>query len=196
MIRSTLNENFDYICVVDTEFKGQQDEGQLNDPVCTVIKELKFNKYHKYSGPISKLPYPDNKTLYIAHNVIAEAHTFLSYGLKLPKYWWDTLIEDKKLNFGKVRQHSLLAACGRYGIQTISEDLKKYFINRIILAHDTYTDAQMSKVLDYCTSDVEAGAALFLEQIKEIEQVKKFDGPQMIISQALFSGAAVACTAH
>ena len=113
---------------------------------------------------------------------------------KLPKYWWDTLIEDKKLNFGKVARHSLLAACGRYGIQTISED-QKYFINKIILPNETYTQDQMSKILEYCTSDVDAGAALFLEQCKEIEKVKKFDGPEMIIGQALFSGAAVACTA-
>jgi len=195
MILDTLKENFDYICVVDTEFRGQQDEGQLNEPVCTVIKELKSGKYHKLHGPKIKLPYPNNKTLWIAHNVIAEAHTFLAYGLPLPEFWWDTLVEDKKLNFGKVPKHSLLACCARYGIQTISEDLKKYFINKIILAHDTYTDEQMSKILDYCTSDVDANAALFLEQIKEIEQVKKFDGPNMIISQALFSGAAVACTA-
>ena len=41
MIVDTLKENFEYLCVVDTEFKGQQDEGQLNDPVCVVIKELK-----------------------------------------------------------------------------------------------------------------------------------------------------------
>ena len=196
MILDTLKENFDYICVVDTEFRGQQDEGQLNEPVCTVIKELKSGKYHKLHGPKIKLPYPNNKTLWIAHNVIAEAHTFLAYGLPLPEFWYDTLVEDKKLNFGKVAKHSLLACCARYGIQTISEDLKKYFINKIILAHDTYTDEQMSKILDYCTSDVDANAALFLEQIKEIEQVKKFDGPQMIISQALFSGAAVACTAQ
>jgi len=195
MILDTLKENFDYICVVDTEFRGQQDEGQLNEPVCTVIKELKSGKYHKLHGPKIKLPYPNNKTLWIAHNVIAEAHTFLAYGLPLPEFWYDTLVEDKKLNFGKVAKHSLLACCARYGIQTISEDLKKYFINKIILAHDTYTDEQMSKILDYCTSDVDANAALFLEQIKEIEQVKKFDGPNMIISQALFSGAAVACTA-
>lgn len=195
MIVDTLKENFEYLCVVDTEFKGQQDEGQLNDPVCVVIKELKSGQYHKFHGPKLKLPYPPNKTLWIAHNVIAEAHTFLSYGLKLPKYWWDTLIEDKKLNFGKVARHSLLAACGRYGIQTISEDLKKYFINKIILPNETYTQDQMSKILEYCTSDVDAGAALFLEQCKEIEKVKKFDGPEMIISQALFSGAAVACTA-
>ena len=38
MIVDTLKENFDYLCVVDTEFKGQQDEGQLNDPVCVVVK--------------------------------------------------------------------------------------------------------------------------------------------------------------
>ena len=110
MIVDTLKENFEYLCVVDTEFKGQQDEGQLNDPVCVVIKELKSGQYHKFHGPKLKLPYPPNKTLWIAHNVIAEAHTFLSYGLKLPKYWWDTFIEDKKLNFGKVARHSLLAA--------------------------------------------------------------------------------------
>jgi len=195
MIVETLNENFEYLCVVDTEFKGDQDKGEINDPICVVIKELKSGQVHRFSGPKLKLPYPANKTLWIAHNVIAEAQTFLSYGIKLPKYWWDTLIEDRKLKFGKVQSHSLLAACGRYGIQTISEDLKKYFINKIILANETYTDEQMSKILDYCESDVEAGAALFLEQCKEIEKVKKFDGPEMIISQALFSGAAVACTA-
>ena len=196
MIVETLNENFEYLCVVDTEFKGDQDKGEINDPICVVIKELKSGQVHRFSGPKLKLPYPANKTLWIAHNVIAEAQTFLSYGIKLPKYWWDTLIEDRKLKFGKVQSHSLLAACGRYGIQTISEDLKKYFINKIILANETYTDEQMSKILDYCESDVEAGAALFLEQCKEIEKVKKFDGPEMIISQALFSGAAVAYTAQ
>ena len=58
----------------------------------------------------------------------AEAQTFLSYGIKLPKYWWDTLIEDRKLKFGKVQSHSLLAACG-YGIQTFRGS-KKYFINK------------------------------------------------------------------
>ena len=195
MILDTLKENFDYICVVDTEFRGQQDEGQLNEPVCTVIKELKSGKYHKLHGPKIKLPYPNNKTLWIAHNVIAEAHTFLAYGLPLPEFWYDTLVEDKKLNFGKVPKHSLLACCARYGIQTISEDLKKYFINKIILAHDSYTDEQMAKILEYCTSDVDANVALFQAQIEEIEKVRKFDGPNMIISQALFSGAAVACTA-
>ena len=89
MIVETLNENFEYLCVVDTEFKGDQDKGEINDPICVVIKELKSGQVHRFSGPKLKLPYPANKTLWIAHNVIAEAQTFLSYGIKLPKYWWD-----------------------------------------------------------------------------------------------------------
>ena len=195
MIVETLNENFEYLCVVDTEFKGQQDKGEINDPICVVIKELKSGQVHRFSGPKLKLPYPANKTLWIAHNVIAEAQTFLSYGIKLPKYWWDTLIEDRKLKFGKVQSHSLLAACGRYGIQTISEDLKKYFINKIILANETYTDEQMSKILDYCESDVEAELHYSWSNAKILKKQNN-DGPVMIISQALFSGAAVACTAQ
>jgi|TARA_E500000318_G_scaffold105195_2_gene111858 DNA polymerase-1 len=196
MILETLKENFKNIVVVDTEFKGQQDEGQLNDPICVVFEEITRGEQHIFEGKKWKLPYPSKDTLYIAHNVIAEAHTFLAAGNKLPQFWWDTFIEDKKLNFGKVAKHSLLACCARYGIQTISEDLKKYFINKIILPNETYTDEQLKTIVNYCISDVEAGKELFLRQLEDIEKTRNLDGPRMIISQALFSGAAVACTAQ
>ena len=196
MILETLKENFKNIVVVDTEFKGQQDEGQLNDPICVVFEEITRGEQHIFEGKKWKLPYPSKDTLYIAHNVIAEAHTFLAAGNKLPQFWWDTFIEDKKLNFGKVAKHSLLACCARYGIQTISEDLKKYFINKIILPNETYTDEQLKMIVNYCISDVEAGKELFLRQLEDIEKTRNLDGPRMIISQALFSGAAVACTAQ
>ena len=196
MILETLKENFKYIVVVDTEFKGQQDEGQLNDPICVVFDEIVNDKQHIFTGKKWKLPYPSKDTIYICHNAIAEAHTFLAAGNKLPEFWWDTFIEDKKLYFGKVDKHSLLAACGRYGIQTISEDLKKYFINKIILANETYTDEQLQTIVNYCKSDVKANKELFLKQIEDIEKTRNLDGPQMVISQALFSGAAVAYTAQ
>ena len=196
MILETLKENFKNIVVVDTEFKGQQDEGQLNDPICVVFEEITRGEQHIFEGKKWKLPYPSKDTLYIAHNVIAEAHTFLAAGNKLPQFWWDTFIEDKKLNFGKVAKHSLLACCARYGIQTISEDLKKYFINKIILPNETYTNEQLKTIVNYCISDVEAGKELFLRQLEDIEKTRNLDGPRMIISQALFSGAAVACTAQ
>ena len=105
-------ENFENIVVVDTEFKGDQDLGQINDPVCVVFKEISRtpNKVHAFTGKKWKLPYPANKTLWIAHNVAAEAHAFLASGIKLPKYWWDTFIEDKELYFNKV-QRSQHACC-------------------------------------------------------------------------------------
>ena len=189
-----LENSFDFIVAHDTEFKGDmKDAGELNDPVCSVYKDLKTNKILHLIGK-HKFPYPADKTLIIAHNVGAEAHTLLSNGNKLPLWWWDTMIEDKKLNFGKVQGHGLLACCKRYGIETISEDLKKYFIN-MILDNDNYSDDQWSKIIGYCQKDVEALEKLFFKQLEDIETVKNLIGPRSIISQALFSGASMACTA-
>ena len=197
MIWEQLCKDFEFIVAWDTEFKGDiKDAGELNDPVCSVFKELKSGTITKHFGKtLDALPYPSNKTLYIAHHVGAEAHTCLSYGLKLPKYWWDTMEEDKKLNFGKVNGHSLLACCKRYGIQTISADLKKYFIHELILPNDDYTESQRSKILDYCLSDVIANEELFYAQIKELEKVKRHEAPGTLIHQAIFAGAAKAATA-
>ena len=197
MLLEVLKKSFDNILVNDTEFRGDMKEkGELNIPVCSVYKNLKTDRVHKLYGPgLKKFPYPTGKTLIIAHNVGAEAHTMLSCGIKLPEFWWDTMIEDQKLYFGKVKSHGLLAACKRYGIQTISGDLKKYFIN-IILNNEPYSDDQWAKILDYCQSDVEAGEKLFLKQLEDIEQKRPNDGPRTIISQALFSGASMAYTAQ
>ena len=197
MIFEVLKKAFEFIVVDDTEFRGDmKDKGEKNIPVCSVFKELKSGDIHRLHGPsLKSLPYPANKTLFIAHNVGAEAHTMLSCGIKLPEFWWDTMIEDKKLYFGKVRSHSLLNACKRYGIETISEDLKKYYIN-MILDNGSYSDDQWVKILDYCQSDVETSEKLFLKQLEDIETQRPNDGPTTVITQALFSGASMAYTAQ
>ena len=135
MIFEVLEKSFEFIVVNDTEFRGDmKDKGERNIPVCSVYKELKSGNIHRLRGlSLKSLPYPANKTLFIAHNVGAEAHTMLSCGIKLPEFWWDTMIEDKKLYFGKVRSHSLLNACKRYGIETIS-DILKFDFHHIHLA--------------------------------------------------------------
>jgi|3_EtaG_2_1085321.scaffolds.fasta_scaffold02396_7 DNA polymerase I-like protein with 3'-5' exonuclease and polymerase domains len=189
-----LKKSFDFIVAHDTEFKGDmKDAGELNDPVCSVYKDLKSGKVLDFKGK-HKFPYPVDKTLIIAHNVGAEAHTLLSNGNKLPLWWWDTMIEDKKLNFGKVQSHGLLHCCKRYGIETISEDLKKYFIN-MILDNKNYSDDQWSQIIGYCQKDVEALENLFFKQLEQMEKERPLTGPRSIISQALFSGASMACTA-
>jgi DNA polymerase I len=197
MIFEAIEKSFEFIVVNDTEFRGDmKDKGERNIPVCSVFKELKSGTIHRLHGSgLKTLPYPADKTLFIAHNVGAEAHTMLSCGIKLPEFWWDTMIEDKKLYFGKVKSHSLLNACKRYGIETISEDLKKYYIN-MILDNESYSDDQWTKILDYCQSDVETSEKLFLKQLEDIEIQRPTEGPRTIISQALFSGASMAYTAQ
>ena len=193
-IYEELDKSFDFIVAHDTEFKGDiKNKGELNDPVCSVYRDLKTDKKLEFTGK-HKFPYPPDKTIIIAHNVNAEAHTLLSNDNNLPLWWWDTMIEDKKLNFGKVQSHKLLECCRRYNIQTISEDLKKYYIN-MILSNETYSDEDMHKILAYCTKDVDATEKLFFKQLEHIEKERNLEGPRSIISQALFSGASMACTA-
>ena len=64
-LKSELYKNFKYILIADTEFKGDlKDKGELNEPVCLVIKELKSGKEHKYFGPkLDALPYPADESL-------------------------------------------------------------------------------------------------------------------------------------
>ena len=198
MLREKLEDEFEFIVFFDSEFRGNMKErGELNDVVCFVFKELKTGKITKTHGKnLNKLPYPNNnKTLWIAHNVGAETHSMLSLKLGRPKYIWDTMIEDKKLYFGRVKGHSMLRAANRYGIETISEDLKKYYVD-LILSKKNYTKEEFEKILDYCLSDVLTLEKLFLKQLKDIEKLKPNAGPHDIISQAIFSGDAMTATAQ
>ena len=54
--------------------------------------------------------------------------------------------------------------------------LKKYFINKIILANETYTDEQLQTIVNYCKSDVKANKELFLKQIEDIEKKEILTG--------------------
>jgi hypothetical protein len=68
MIWEQLCKDFEFIVAWDTEFKGDMlDHGELNEPVCSVFKELKTGTITKHFGKtLDALPYPSDKTLYIA----------------------------------------------------------------------------------------------------------------------------------
>jgi len=198
MLLEVLKDKFENIVCFDTEFRGNMKElGQLNEVVCFVFKELKTGKITKTYGPdLNKLPYPnDRRTLWIAHNAGAETHSMLSLKLGRPLFIWDTMIEDKKLYFGRVKGHSMLKAANRYGIETISEDLKKYYVD-LILSKKDYSKEELERILNYCLSDVLTLEKLFLKQLDDIEKLKSKAGPNDIISQAIFSGDAMAATAQ
>ena len=51
MIWEQLCKDFKYIVAWDTEFRGDmKDAGELNDPVCSVFKELKSGTVTKHFG--------------------------------------------------------------------------------------------------------------------------------------------------
>ena len=76
MLLDQLKKDFEFIVCWDTEFKGDmKDLGEVNDPVCSVFKELKSGIITKHFGKkLDALPYPIAETLYIAHHVGAEAN--------------------------------------------------------------------------------------------------------------------------
>ena len=198
MLLEVLKDKFENIVCFDTEFRGNMKKlGELNEVVCFVFKELITGKITKTYGPnLNKLPYPnDKRTLWIAHNAGAETHSMLSLKLGRPLFIWDTMIEDKKLYFGRVKGHGMLRAANRYGIETISEDLKKYYVN-LILSKKNYSKEELERILNYCLSDVLTLEKLFLKQLEDIEKLKSKAGPNDIISQAIFSGDAMAATAQ
>ncbi len=181
----------------DTEFTGDmKDKGERQDPICIVYKNFTTGEIIKTHGnSLGHLPYSKKTTLFVAHNAGAEVHSMLSLGMGPPKYIWDTMIEDKKLYFGRVKGHGLLRVANRYKIQNvISEDLKKHYIDLIL--SEQYTPKEFEQILNYCLSDVETLEKVFLNQLRSLEELHKLKGPREIFTQALFSGWAMSATAQ
>lgn len=197
MLLEYIYNKFEYVVACDAEFTGDMlDSGELNDVVCFVYKDIKSGKKVITHGKdLKKLPFPKNDTLFIAHNAGAEVHSWLSLKIGQPKFIWDTMIEDKKLNFGKVRGHGLLKLANRYEIPgVISEELKQYYIDLILSRK--YTDDDFEKILNYCLSDVLTLEKIFRKQLLDIEANNLTKGPKELVYQALFAGWAMSATAQ
>ena len=198
MILEVLKENFDQIFVVDTEFRQDLSEkGETPDPICAVYKEIKSQKIFRHSGKdLNKLPpHKPNKTLFVAFNVVAEASCFNVLKIKMPRYWWDVFVENKKLYQGRIKggkgAFGLLRTAKRYGIEAMSEDLKAWNINKIL--YDP--NHPIEDIVDYCLDDVLTTEKVFVEQLKDIEETFSNKGPLEIIQHALFHGLSMAYTA-
>ena len=62
----------------------------------------------------------------------------------MPIYWWDCFIENQKLYRGRINggkgAFSMLRTAKRYGIECMSEDLKKWNISQILNNPENWTD--------------------------------------------------------
>jgi len=185
-LKDFIFANFANVVVYDFEYS--QTAGNNPKVVCCSFLELKSgDKFtHWYLDEIPKWPYDNNETIYICHNAVAEVSCMLELGLKRPPLIWDTMVQDKKLWLGREPGFSLLAACKRYGIHTITEAQKEIYRNLIINKFPNYSAAEKEKIIEYNISDIEENAALFIAQCKQFETKDK--NFKKIVSQAIFHG--------
>ena len=169
-----LKKCFKHIVVFDYEYK--QDLGDHPKPVCCTFKDLvtgekKVQWFIDSEVPEPCLPYPVEQTLFIGHWIPAEAACILELGEQLPKNWYDTFVEEKKFYNGLSNNgYSLVNSCKRYGIQTISNELKEQKRNLIINNYPHYTQEEKEEILEYNLSDVEINEQLFLAHLKKIDE--------------------------
>ena len=143
--------------------------------------------------PWCKFPFPIERSLLVAHNVSAEASCLLAHGIKLPKYWFCTFVEELKFSNGlRVTGYSLLNAAKDLELKLLPRATKKnakFNMGKF----PNYTDEERHLIQQYNYTDVEMGEALFLNQLERAEkQNRNF---KEFISQAIFHGRSKALCA-
>ena len=198
MIIEKLKKEFDHLVVFDFEFRQDiRNKGEKPDPICAVYKDIITGKTFKaYGLSLKVIPFDPKKSLFICYNAVAEASCLKVLGCKIPEYWWDCFVENKKLYQGRVSDAkgswAMLTAANRYGIETMTEDRKKWEIEQIL----TNPEHPIESILEYCEKDVIATEKLFIEQLKDIERHFDNKGPLEIIQHGLFHGRSMAAMAE
>ena len=178
---------FKYILVLDFEFF--QGPGQNPKPICVTIKNLRTGRVHCQWLINNKFefPYPLDECLLIGHYISAEVSCLLELGYQVPKYLYDTYVEELKFYNGlKNGGYSLIESCKRYGIKTISHEIKDTKRDIIINNYPNYTPEQKKEILEYNLSDVLVNEKLFMEQLFLVETKKK--NYRQWLTQAIFHG--------
>jgi len=186
---------FKHVVVIDFEYK--QDEGSRPKPVCVVATDILTNETKRIwlvGNNNPPIPFPLNGTLWICHYAVAEVSCFIALGWGLPKYIWDTWIENRKLYNGKSRGNSLLDCCNRYHIPCLSEADKTVWRQTIINNFPNYTKGEQTGIIDYCATDITECGQLFLKQLDILNNYNKDN--KIILNQALFHGRSVGVSAQ
>ena len=98
MIIEKLKKEFDHLVVFDFEFRQDiRNKGEKPDPICAVYKDIITGKTFKaYGLSLKVIPFDPKKSLFICYNAVAEASCLKVLGCKIPEYWWDCFVENKK----------------------------------------------------------------------------------------------------
>ena len=198
---------FKHILVIDFEFK--QPLGNSPMLVCMVVKDIVTQTTKKFwlvGKKKIKFPFPIDESLFVGHYLIAEVNCMLQLQLKKPKNLFDTWVENKKIYNGKIKTgYGLVDCLSRYGIDyPLDKDKWRDVIlgkkaDRDKMFLPAYSAADQEGILDYCLTDVTTNEQLFYKQLDHIERFKNIKtkaDAMKAITQALFSGRALAVCAQ
>lgn len=177
---------FGKVWIADFEFISK--DGERPEPVCFVATEINSKETHKIwlegvKNPILPFNVKNDDSVYVAFYSVAEFTCHLKLGWDLPTNVIDLYPEYRICTNGNLEKNGLLDACAKYGIPTISQEIKNKMRDRI-LQGSPYSETDKQLILDYCETDVTATAALYKAML-----------PTLDIPRALFRGQYMAANA-
>lgn len=159
--------------VWSVDFEYGTDENFRPIPICMVAREIYSGELHRvwlWDDPPSDCPIGFTQALYTAYNASAEMNCHLKLGWNFPNCIVDLFAEYSAKKAGLSPQpKSLLDALSNYGISGISAGEKKE-MRDLCIRGGPYTMKEREDILDYCQSDVDATAKLFLKMWPEISE--------------------------
>ena len=196
MLLEFFKVNFpDGIYIWDTEYR--QPAGENPTVVCMVIKNIINGRTYRVSGKdLSSFPVPiTDDSLFVTHYAPAEINSMLSLGFKKPKFIFDTVVESRKLYWGKQDGYNfkLIGCCARYGIKVMSSEHKDD-MRDLIMENETYSKKQMSDIIKYCEEDVLNLEQLFYKILEDNE--KEGIDSAAYLTQSTFHGRAMGVCAQ
>jgi len=197
-----IKNGFGRVLSVDAEFLSDSSGTIPRRILCLVFKDI-FNDdvYRYWVDGQSNIPhfFDYEDTLLISFNAVAEHGVFQQLLHGKPKYMWDCFVENKclYLPFLAKNKTGLIDTCARYNIETISKAQKDHELDRILRRNEfknlsfEYAKEEQKKILDYCQSDVEETAKLFISQCVDIQnknQLKTEDDFKRALFEITFRG--------
>lgn len=166
-------DGFDAVWSVDFEFS--QPPGERPEPVCLVARE--FHTGRLLRAPMDQLRAMDgppigtsDRTLFVAYFATAELSCFLSLAWNLPVRVLDLWCEFRNhLNGSRPPAGFGLLGCLSYwGLDSI-DATEKQEMRELAMSGGPYTDDQMTALMDYCQTDVDALHKLLPKMISSID---------------------------
>ncbi len=158
------------------DFEFHAPDGHRPRVICMVARELGGSGrvirldgdelYRRREAPFNTGP----DSLVVAYYATAELGCFLELGWALPVNVVDLYVEFRNATNGRSRPHGcgLLGALAWYGLPPV-DSFEKEAMRTLAMRGGPFTPTEMSALIDYCESDVDAVAALWKAMEPQID---------------------------